>query len=416
MRNVETGEVSEYKEKLSKDFDIPDGTVSVVDFCGDSEVSMIKEGHDGFVFLENPSKLMSQWCERDGVDVILPFVDAANRRAVVFVREMNVHKWHVVQPSLGLYAPWCFDAEKLTTDEMKLLLMPLADDRSGETRYKEYLEKAAVRYEPQMQAEKKRTLLTGFENRARERQIESAREQYDTAVRCIRQYQEELMKQYDKKALASALLDSLSGAESDTHELMDYFVSNSGLYIDRVDRDSIWYYARVFLSNWDIDNYVNVSNDPFSELICTYDRDDRDITESQYRQLLDAIFKEETVRVMVYSRWQMSFGGGVAPDNDCTPPTYISQDALPNPHLVYYHCRGTWRQELDSASERGDFVFAADITSAETGNVNFGDSTVMNRFAKDLLTTDKRCFTLPDGTNVTRKEAIAWLESERKEG
>ena len=93
------------------------------------------------------------------------------------------------------------------------------------------------------------------------------------------------------------------------------------------------------------------------------------------------------------------------------PQTYtttgVPKDAIPQPHLSYYNCYGGNKTHMTLAIKNNDIIgFIAQLI-ASCQNLNFGDTTVMNRFFKDLLSygVNSKCI-----INNETNESISFKE------
>ena len=368
-----------------------------------------EEALPGFKFLETESQRLSKFC--GGEDLVWIFVNAVEHKSVVFVREMNLVRWHTVQSALPLYMPWVFAGNKLDKDELEVL-MALANPRKTSRDYISAVEKLAEKYDLQKAA--KEYYLRNFENKAASIQIEDTRRRLSILESEICDYEGRLSDKYDQKAMADATLSALlNGTQEDSHELMDYFMSNKKLYVKGVVGNDVSYYVSGVFDNWDPDTFEYVFNNKRSVIFTAFDDCSRRQIDNKadFEQLIKAVFEDELIKIKVVSSWRVGFGCGIRPNREDEYPDAFA-DYIPNPHLHYHACEGGYREDLNRAAREHNYVRAVDISSFMNGNIGWNDSVVVPEFISDILKTKKKCFVLPDGTSVTNREAVEWLKAQ----
>ena len=335
------------------------------------------------------------------------------KQSVIAMAEISMYQWHTLVAGItACYAQWSTERGKYTEHEIKML-RSLADPSMGVDDYMDALEGIASKIFD-FQAEAKKFYLDGFEKRAVEGKIRSLRDQAESLMRDIRDYQERLKDYYDRKAGVDALLNAAINGGSDTeNELMEYFVANKKLFVDSVsDDDNLFYYVGGYIDNFDVEFFERCLENDNSILYRRYDHiSPGNITREDYIALMKAVFLDEKIKMKVFSKWKIGTGGYIEAVCEDNPPMQL-KDHLPNPHLMYYRCYGSFEPDLMKAARECDYVRAVDISSAENGNVNFNDVTVMEKFIRDILTKNTKFLELPDGTAATSTEAIEWLKAQ----
>jgi hypothetical protein len=89
-----------------------------------------------------------------------------------------------------------------------------------------------------------------------------------------------------------------------------------------------------------------------------------------------------------------------------------SDTYLPNPHIQFYGCTGTYSARFAEYMKKHDYVGAIDQAVVSGRNINFYDSAVISLFVKNLSASNTKCIEKADGTLLTPKEAINELEGE----
>lgn len=335
------------------------------------------------------------------------------KQSVVATSEISMYQWHTLVSGItACYAQWSTERGRYTEDEIKML-RSLADPSMGVDDYMDALENIASAIFD-FQTEAKRFYLDGFEKRAVEGKIRSLRDQAEGLMSNIRDYQERLKEYYDRKAGVDALLNAaLIGSAENANELMEYFIANKKLLVDSVsDDNNLLYYVGGYIDNFDVEVFERCIENGSSVLYRRYDSiSPSDITKEDYIALMKAVFLDEKIKMKVFSKWKIGTGGYIEAVCEDNPPMQL-KDYLPNPHLMYYRCYGSFEPDLMKAARECDYVRAVDISSAENGNVNFNDVIVMEKFVRDILTKNTKFLELPDGTACTNVEAIEWLKAQ----
>lgn len=368
----------------------------------------------GFRFLELTSERVSKLCNCDGSSNVAEkrvriYVNEAEQKSIVAVSAVGTMiAWHAIQSAFPTYVPWLFRQE-LTEEEVRMLLA-LADPKKSTKDYTNAVEKLSAGID--LQLETKRYYLKEFERLASTRLIDVLERGLTDCIREIQGYVEKLSDLYNKKADYDTELFALKNVPTDDrHELMDYFLQNQKLYLEDCCDGTLHYVVGGYCDNWNPDNFELCFDNKDSVIFTTFreTRSEAVESESDFETLLAGLFVTEKIKLKMVSAWELGYGSGISAVRKATyPPRF--KDYLPNPHLNYYACTGGFRADLEKATGECNYVMAVDITSYENGNINWMDSFVVPLFVKDLITTKKKCFELPDGTAVTNTEAVAWLK------
>lgn len=365
----------------------------------------------GYEYQELASKRMSVFCGApEGEEKVWIYINSAERKSLVVSRNITMMTWHSIESAFSMFVPWLFE-QRPNADELQMLLA-LVDPKKNSQDYIDAVEKLSAQFDLQRAA--KEFYLKGFEQEAALIQKQDIRYKIDNCMDHIRTYTTALQGEYDKKAGYDAILSALENATGEErHELMDYFLSNPKLYVKEVQNHCISYFVGGYCDNWDPDNFESCFNNKQSVIFTAFSDNRGGLIESKddYELLLKAIFVDEKIKIKMVSAWKCGYGCGIRPISDATYPAQF-EDYLPNPHLHHYGCMGSFERDLNKAANEHNYVMAVDITSYENGNINWVDSIVVPEFMRDLITTRKKCFELPDGASVTNTEAVAWLKAQ----
>ncbi len=131
--------------------------------------------------------------------------------------------------------------------------------------------------------------------------------------------------------------------------------------------------------------------------------------------MLKAIFIEQRYTLLLKAAFEVSLRRGVTAcaGNINTDPKY---QALPNPHLYYYTCLGSYVNRMYDAVQKRDLEQLYSLLAHSTSCINFADGTVIHRFfqmfKEDSAFIDQNCicdkdnnmYTIRDFREIIRRE------------
>lgn len=370
---------------------------------------------EGFVEDTRTSKFMMSFCSSKEVRV---YSKADEHKTIVLAVDVSSHQWHVMLSGLTAFLPWCFEGDnKLKKNEIDLI-MTLVNPEKSRDDFIAAIEQITSQFDLQTKA--KELYLRGFEDRAIKHQLKGLEEQSALLARDIDSTMRSLQNYYERKAGVDSMLFAIKNADQkNSTALMEYFIANKKLLVDSVsEEDMLTYFVCGYIDNFNPDTFEVCLDNHHSVVYDGYECVSPDnISMEDYLTLLKAVFletdPEKMLKIKMFSKWTLGQGCGVRPVGDAQPPAQLV-DYLPNPHLCYYTCMGSFQPEISAANADYDYIRAVDITSIENGNVNWNDVTVMKKFTRDILTSKAKFIQLPDGTDCTNTEAIAWLKAMRE--
>lgn len=119
------------------------------------------------------------------------------------------------------------------------------------------------------------------------------------------------------------------------------------------------------------------------------------------QRVLHGIFAENLGTFKVSSVFRFNTTTLVPTDRGCYTPKLIN-NFLPNPHLYFYQCLGGNAVPIQEFIVKGEYDAAIQQAVAATKNINFADSTVIQRLADWIsCTPNSRCIIARDGTEMT---------------
>lgn len=347
---------------------------------------------------------------------VLCFVDPASCSTILFVDNLNMQKLHYLQCSMLAFMPWYFDPNVGITDEEKALLNSLCEKTPDN--YLSCIEKIAGGYD--FESGRIKNLLKGFESKYERRQASEVRNDITMLDRDI----ENLMSRYAslledrnmKCALLAGLEQKMATTSDEDSEIMKYFLRNKRLYLENVTEQYMTFAVMGYLAYFDEEaakKYISTGNG-YMYRYCNTDED-----REKLKELLEAIFIDETLKIRFCAAYKFNLGGRVtAIDNYYfSDLSAVFNSYMPNPHIDRYRCMGNYESAINKSLANRDYISALEQCIASAQSLNFHDSTVMVEFVRQLCTDggkNNKCIELPDGTVVTPDEAMKYLEAQRQ--
>ena len=334
------------------------------------------------------------------------YTDADERTTIIFTSRLELKQFHVLQMMIPKYLPRLFANNPLT--EREVLLLKSTGNKSA-VEYESLI--AAFSNDFDIRAEVIRSKLAGFEtvferNRADEirRDINSYQQDYDAHLSALQNISSKI--QAHKYTLAG-LEVAISDNSKDT-ELMEYFMCNKNLTIIQVSGTTIEFIVHGYADIYDeeaFEQYVSNHNGYMYTSLNSL------ITKTQMERLYKSIFSEGRYKLRICGAFRADMRTGLKALEHYSFPAE-SQTYFPNPHIQSYGCIGTYAGRFEEYMQNRDYVGGIDQAVISARNLNFYDSTVMSRFARDFSLTPIRCIEKPCSTLLTPLEAINEMESE----
>lgn len=368
---------------------------------------------DGFKYMKVPSEYLSKYSMTSAVC----FVNFDKHVTLIFARHCTASVQSMIASSLPAFLPWVFKDNPVTQEEIDML-RALADPSKDPSEFVSKIEAMSeARYDWQSLA--KRQYLENFESSLKDRIIRDLRERIDSLVSDIRSLNNRLSQYYESKSTAELELCGLVNADVQSGAIMEYFLANKKLYVvpDRSDTSNIVYIVSGYMDQFDPEVYSLLRENSGSYLYSGYSHASHPkISQTEYLSLMDALFKDEKVKLKICSAWVLT-PSNISPIEHYNYPEQFAGQYIPNAHLDRYGCTGGFGTHLSNAIMSHDYVMAVDITSAENGNINLNDSVVIpNEFIPKLVCSDRKIIELPDGSSVTVKEAVEYLKEANSNG
>lgn len=332
---------------------------------------------------------------------LLCFGNTDIRSVVVFVDFMDIRKMHYIQMAILPMFPWYFDPSKgIPEDEMNLI-KSLQDDSSD--KYIASLNNLIKRYD--LRSMKIKALLTGFEKRRFAAEIEVVKNEILSRNRSIDDYMDaigDLLQEQEQSQIRLAGLEAAQASQDEDSEIMEYFCCNKKLNIRSVSDSTIMFYVTTYLSYFD-NEMAKAMIDNECSCLYGYANDD------DMKRFYEAVFIEEKIKIRICGAYKITFGGSAKAVSEFNFPADAST-YLPNPHINNYNCIGNYARIFSELMREGKYIETIEQCVASCASINFGDSTVMRRFAEMIANDNREFVELPDGNIVSVSSAIEWLK------
>lgn len=336
-----------------------------------------------------------------------------NLKSSVILANTNeeIKKWHAMQAAVLTLVPWYFNKEEGITDEERRLFTALTDGDAAE--YAAALEDI---FDKHYREKYLSDALDGFADRRLVNQLASVSLNIDQLQDRISEYHS-MIAEYaaelrEKQATALGLRMTLDASAAE-NDLLDYFKGCNNISLIAADKERnggyVEFFAHDYLTYWDEDEAETSIRNKHSNIYSSAPRT-RYVSKKDMRFLMTAIFVEKLLKVRIIARYSLDGNGHPRGFSYSEYPAEFA-DYLPNPHIQRYHCLGQYESTMERALIAGDFIPAVEQCIASVRSLNFGDDPVMCEFMPHMYNSTARFIALPDGTQASPAEAVAYLKS-----
>lgn len=407
---------------------IEEGTFTVHGFVSDDESNLewikfikaqFQKVYKDYILLDKYEQFFSQTMPA------ICFIRPETKNVVVFLCDLDIRTWHYLQLSVSVCLPWYFsDENKMQPDSLDHQLAKSLKEKDPSL-YIELLTKMAEKYD--FRQIKIRRLLQGFEQKYEKEACDRTESEIETCVHHINRISDDLRDCLKKKEELEirllGLQNKINSGEDDDSEIMDFFMCNRNLELESVTDRNMRFVVKDYLDIYDEENAEVTINNERSLLyrINGDDMGDR-IPHDDMKMLMEAIFIDQTLRIKFCARYNFDLGGRVSAisgDGAGYDDTY--GEYMPNPHIYFYSCLGSYQKLINECLISRDYIGAISQCIASAKSLNFSDPTVLASFVKCIYGTETRhggannkCIELPDGSVVKPKKAIEWLKSQQE--
>ena len=343
---------------------------------------------------------------------VLCFVNPANKNTVLYIENLDTRKLHYLQVSIVAFLPWYINKDHGITEEEMQLVKSLSKPTSD--CYMECLSKIASKYD--FRIARIRRYLAGYEKRIEEQMIANQRCELEDIDRRIDSLTDDITRYLCDREEASIRLMGLeekarTGSGEDS-ELMEYFLCNKALDIQRVSGDKIYFVVKGYLDYFDracAERTIKNQNSFVHTGAPSADVD------KNTTMLLKEIFvnPDPRLKIKVCAAYVIDIANRQLDAVKGYSFTAVAPDYMPNPHINNYRCIGNYRAPITDAFRRNDYIGVIEQCVASCSSLNWTDGTVMASFMReDMYSAKNKFIELPDGTSVSPDEAIEWLKSQ----
>ena len=340
---------------------------------------------------------------------VICFIHPESKSASLFVEQLNLQKLHYLQMSILAFLPWYFDPEKGMSEAEMALVHSLRERTPA--KYEACIAELAKQHD--LEAGRIRKLLQDFETKFERMECDRVRRDItrvdNDMTNLDRQYADFIKRRNDLCIRLLGLERRIEeGVES---ELMEYFLCNRKLHLENIDGTYMYFAVRDYLSYFDEDaaaTYIKNRNGYF------YSCCNSSLTKGGMEKLLTAIFVDQTIKIRFCAAYYFDMNGSVTPNsNHHFGPEF--KGYRPNPHIDQYSCMGNYKPAINTALRNRDYITALEQCVASAKSLNFHDSTVMINFIEQFTAnggSSYKAIELPDGTVVSPREAVKWIEAQ----
>lgn len=414
------------KEAVSRllDFyDSPRNCLQVHNFYGNAEdneawMKVIEENfcsvYEDWKMLERVTDLFRP------IFKVFCFINPNNKATIIFTDGMDVRKMHALQAAIPGYLPWFFTEQGITSEEKELL--DSLFKYKTHTQYLDCIGRIAEKHD--FKTLKIQKLLRNFETLYESRELEQVRCDIQRCIRTIKDLNEEIGRNLMSKNNLETKLLGLEAkiAKGDRgSEIMEYFLNNSKVTLERVSNDSsITFCTKGYITYFDEDMAKSCIDNETSYVYCPNGHSRSNIIPKEdMRKLMTAIFIDQKLRVRTCAAYSFDMRGNVHGISGWQYDQSEFSTYTPNTHIDVYACMGNYSYQINDLLMNNDYISAIEQCVASCNSLNFGDSTVMAEFMARFYKASSRnvnvrCIELPDGRVVEPKEAIEYLKQEEQ--
>lgn len=346
---------------------------------------------------------------------VLCFVNPINKQVAIYAENLDIRRLHYLQCSIFAFLPWYFNPENGVSPEEMELIQSLREKTAE--KYENCIAKIAEKYD--FRTAKVRKLLTGFETRYESMECQNMerriRECIDNIADLNNDISEWLRNKRDYEIRLLGLETKIASSNGES-EIMDYFLSNDKLVLIDVDRTTMTFAVKDYLTFFDEDMAMTVIKNRDSYIYKPRGRMCNNIIPVDDMRLFMTALVEQKIRIRFCASYQFRFGESVEALRSFNYGSEF-REYTPNPHLDRYSCLGDYGRTINTLLVDNNYIMAIEQCIASCKSLNFGDAPVMQEFMSRLYNISDsnaniRCVELPNGNVVKPKEAIEFLKSE----
>lgn len=339
------------------------------------------------------------------------YINTKQKTTIIVVCDLDMKKLHMIQSFLPRLLPWYFKDRAQLSDEEKPLLLSLTKTNAVE--YATLIEQYAKRFDFRSAQIKK--LLNGFENVFEKRQLENLTYSLGSIENEIknleRRYAEKLKEKNDNLIKQLGLTAKMG--EKKESEIMEYFLCNSSLHLQRVNGATIDFVVETYLENYDpeiFDKWINNDRSVF------YEATNSKFGKKDVRELLIGLFGEDAqMKIKICAAYRLDLEGLYAEGISSYQFPPELENHLPNQHIQRHGCLGNNGQYICKCLQNHDYILAIEQCVSSARNFNMADTIVASEFMRAIFSPSAKKFVLlPNGESCTPLKALEWLRSNKE--
>ncbi|MEG1562331.1 MAG: hypothetical protein RR365_01140 [Bacteroides sp.] len=389
-----------FAKMLENTIQISPGDLIVVS-ASDTVVNKIKEcnADGGYVMDEKVTYFFRNYMN------VVTYINRERKCAVIFVVNLDMSKWHLLQTIMPRYLPWYYVG--LTADSPKTaILKSLKSARYEE--YEQLIISAASKYD--IDKAKNKCIMRDFITTAKNATYDAKMQELTSQLTQFDQYQERMRNLLDK---ISETRMYVLGAKYDKEqnsdcEISDYVACNKNINLVSVNRGELSLVVSTFLDSYSSDCVSTVIENPKSYLYSSSKQ-----TPKEIKEFYSAAFLENKFKIRTCAGYKVSSNYAMC-SQEITAG--FCANRIPNPHIQYYSCLGAYNSKLNEKILNADFVGVLELLTQSAKSINWSDFGPAEHFACDISEgfETKKCCEFPDGMLLTPKEALMRVMDEKK--
>lgn len=346
---------------------------------------------------------------------LLVFINPELKSTVLVMNSDDLRKVHWLQSALYAYLPWYSpyseqirpDPEtddfyrlsrslcEQTEDNYLAILSKMAEELDFRT---PYIQKALSDFETAYERNKLHEVETKISD------LDSRIDGYFNEIHSLN------ASRRDLEITLTGLQTKIQNGDG-RNEIMGFFLRNPLLNLLSVEGDTIYYYVKDYINQYDMDAAKSIIGNTSSVL---YD-EVGSWSRNNAKKFLTALFLDKKVRLRTVAAYQFSLSGYFDAVRNYNFPIEV-RDCMPNTHIQYFGCPGGHRHDAEEALRAHDYISVFEISIASAMNMCFDDSTVMRKFSEVVFSREcGKCIELEDGSIVTPREALNWINAMENE-
>lgn len=340
------------------------------------------------------------------------YINPELKSTIVFVENLDNKKMHYLQVSILAMLPWYLDPEVGLSEEELELAYSMRE--TSPDKYNRCLAKMVEKYD--FRSARIRQMLGDFETRYEKMECDRVRNEissYDAKISELNNSIGDYLRHRNESCIRLMGLEAKI-AEGGDSEIMEYFLCNRRLVLERVTNTDMYFSVKDYLEYFDSDMAERIIRNRNS-FVYYYGLSQRgEEGAEKAKKLLTEIFVSENPRLKIRfcAAYRFNLNGSVEGirGHDFG---FEFDGYMPNTHINGYACMGNYQRTINDMLRKRNYIAAVEQCVASCKSLNWGDSTVMESFMNTFWGGAK-CIELPDGSVVKAEQAIQWLEEQDK--